>query len=124
MKSALNHDLRTARRAGLLNLVQNFFVAEQVRAALIFFSEERAELALVLANVRVIYISVDDESHHVAEFFPAYGISRLAEFKQVAALEKFQRLVARQSQIVSPRFNFLPLFYQLKITRRKPLLTK
>ena len=124
MKPALNHDLRTSRRAGLLNFAQNFFVTQKIRAALIFPTEERAEFAFVLADICIVYIPVDDESHHVAESFPAYGISRLAEFKQVAALEKFQSLVARQSQIVSPRFNFLPLFYQLKITRRKPLLTK
>ena len=99
----MNHKLRAARVDGLANLLQNFFMRQEVRAALIFPAEERAKFAFVLADVRIIYISVDDESYRVAEFFLAYGVGRLAEFQKVAALEKFQSFVLRESQIDSPR---------------------
>ena len=95
MQSALNHQLCSACVDGLLNFAQNFVVRQKIRAVLIFASEECAELALVPANVRIIYVAVDDESHRVAEFFFADGVGSFAKFKQVARLEKFQCRVAR-----------------------------
>lgn len=89
MQSALNHELRAARVDSLLHLAQNFFVRQKIRAALIRTTEERAEFAFVLADVRVIYISVDDESHNVAEFFFADFIGAFAEFEQVAFRKNF-----------------------------------
>ena len=103
VQAALNHDLRAARVDGLLNLAQNFFMRQKVRAALIRPTEERAEFAFVLADVGIVYVSVDNESHDVAENFFAYGVRRFAQFQQVTVREKFQRRVLRQSQINSPR---------------------
>ena len=103
MQAALNHELRAARVDGLLDFAQNFFVRQEIRAAPVFSAEERAELAFVLADVGIVYIAVDDESHHVAEKFFANCVGALAERQKVAVREKFQRRILRQSQIDSPR---------------------
>ena len=110
VQAALNHKLRSARLDGLANFLQNFFVRQKIRAALIFPTEERAKFTFVLAHVRVIYISVDDESFNIAEIFFANRVGRLAQLKQISARKNFQRLAPRQSQINSlPNLKFLIL---------------
>ena len=52
---------------------------QEIRTELIFSTEERAKFAFVLADVRIIYISVDDKSRHVAEFFFTNRVRRLAQ---------------------------------------------
>ena len=108
MQAALNHELGAARVDGLLNFLQNFFVRQKVRALLIGSAEECAKFAFVLADVGIVYVSVNDEGCHVAEHFLAYGVRRLAQLQKVAAGEKFQCLVLRKSQNDSPRSKKIP----------------
>ena len=86
IEPALDHDLRAARLGRLAALREDFVRREQIGARVVLPAVERAETALVLADVRIVDVAVDQERRGIAIAFAADGISRTAEGEDVAVL--------------------------------------
>ncbi len=66
MMPALHQDLHPAGRRQLIELLVNLLVRQDVMVLVLFRPVKSAELAIDVADVRVVDVPVDDVSHHFA----------------------------------------------------------
>ena len=92
VNASLYHDLRPARRRRLADLRENLLQRQEVAVLRTYLCIERAEAALVHADIRVVDVAVNDERHRIAEPPPPLRIRRASEADGVAAREEVCRL--------------------------------
>ena len=103
MDAALDHDLRSSRCRRLADLRENFLQRQKIRILRILFRVERAETALVHADIRVVDVAVDDERHRIAVTAAvAPRPPRSPRFDWVAVREEIGSLLLRESHAPSP----------------------
>ena len=101
MVPALHQDLNPARGGKFVELLVELFAAQNVMVGVFLGAIKRAELAVNIANIRVIDVAIDDVSHDLAPVIivagglgeVAPGIGELAELRQwpPIKLERFLR---------------------------------
>ena len=94
MQSAHDVDLSGARIACLLRLVANLIQRMLVRAGLILFAIEGAELAAEGADVRVVEMAIDVVVRDVAVQTTAHEISERADGPDVGRLVQQHTILA------------------------------
>src|ERR1700722_15857963 len=96
VQSALHQNAGTAEVDGLLNLVENHFLRMDVAFRMTHGPVERAEAAILGAEIRVVDIAIDNVAHHpVRVQLAANGISRHPDANEVVAVIKFKCFFAR-----------------------------
>ena len=94
--TALHENLRAAERDGLLDLAVQLAERDHVAVGVLLGAVERAELAVDVADVRVVDIAIDDVSDHVITL-PA--VSRAPDQLPAAVCERAKFL---QRQCIKP----------------------
>ena len=97
VKPALYHDLGATGLHGFAHLFENGIVVEEIRLRVSVSPEKCAEPAFVLADVRVVDVSVYDECHRVAESLTPHGVGLLSQCDEVAVEEELYPLGLSQA---------------------------
>ena len=89
MQPALQQHARSAQIERLLNLVEDHFVRQDVAFLVPHRPVERAEAAVLGAEVRVVDIAVDNVAHHAFGMeLPPHSVGRHADADQIVARKK------------------------------------
>src|SRR5450759_1548853 len=93
MESALHQYRRAAQIEGLLDLVEDLLLGQQIAAVGSRRSVEGAEIAPGKAAVGVVDVPVDDEGDHVSRHLPRASLGgELPHGKEVTGTQQLQRL--------------------------------
>ena len=102
VNAALYHDLRPACRRCLADLCEDLLHRQEIGVGRVLLRVERAEPALIHADVRIVDIAVDDERHRIAEPSPPLRIRLAPEGNGIAVRKEVCRLLLRKSHAPSP----------------------
>src|ERR1700685_904368 len=96
MQPALHQNAGAAQVDGLLNLVEDHFLRMDVAFRMPHGPVERAEAAILGAEVRVIDVAIDDVAHHAVRVQLASNRVRChSDTNEIVAVIQFNRFLAR-----------------------------
>src|ERR1700678_1713733 len=96
MQSALHQNAGAAQVDGLLNLVEDHFLGMDVAFRMAHWPVERAEAAILGAEIRVIDVAIDDVAHHAVRVQPAANrIGRHPDADEIVAVIQVRCFLAR-----------------------------
>ena len=107
IEPALYHDLCAAGFHRLPHLLEDLLVREQIGVLAALPPEERAEAALIDADIRVVDVAVDDERRRIAEALLADLVCLASECDEVALAQ--QRLALSFCQSHTPCSSLPPI---------------
>ena len=122
VQAALEQDAGAAEVDGLLNFVEDHFAREDVAFLVAHRTVERAEAAVLGAEVGVVDVAIDDVGHHaVRMMLPANGVGFHAKADEVVGMEHVDGFSAGDHRILVYRLlnTPAPLTGDVRVAARK-----
>src|SRR5262245_12913130 len=95
METALHQDARSSQVQCLLDFVEDSRVRKNVTLRMAHRPVERAEAAILRAEIRVVDIAIDDITDHAFGMeFAAYSVGRHADSDQIIGGEQVRGFLA------------------------------